>query len=540
MRFRLHANSLTTRLILLGSLLLLVGALSRIVFLSSYLRDDLTRLTSAQLSSIAHYAAQDVDRDIVARQGLLSHLAGKLPQALLGQPGQLRSWLQERQEANPLFSRGLFVLDTDGRVIADFPTIPGRGGSSAADRDYFREASQGRAAIGRPTIGRVAAFPILPMAAPLVDADGTVRGVLVGVSELQSGNFLAALYTTRIGETGGLLLISPRDKLFVGASDPSLILAPTPPPGVNQLHDLAMNGFRGSGVTVNAKGVEEIAATASVPSVDWFVVARLPTSEAHASVGQLTRYILRNTAIILPLFILVMILIMHWMMRPLMDTANRADRMTLGELPLEPLPVVRNDEVGHLTAAFNRVLSKLLESRAELSHMAHHDQLTGLPNRKLLTDRMQLALARAQRNRGCVAVLFLDLDGFKPINDRHGHEAGDLALSAVAERLTAVIRREDTLARVGGDEFVILLSDLDDRATDTAEKVAEKCLAAFAAPFRLAQGAFPLGTSIGIAIGDGDSDPERLLIAADQAMYRAKEAGRGRYAVAADSDASPA
>ncbi len=79
MRFRLHAPSLTTRLILLGSVLLLVGALSRIVFLSSYLRDDLTRLTSAQLSSIAHYAAQDVDRDIVARQGLLSHLAEDVP-----------------------------------------------------------------------------------------------------------------------------------------------------------------------------------------------------------------------------------------------------------------------------------------------------------------------------------------------------------------------------------------------------------------------------------------------------------------------------
>lgn len=93
MRFRLHANSLTTRLILLGSVLLLVGALSRIAFLSNYLRDDLTQLSSAQLSSIAHYAAQDVDRDIVARQGLLSHLAGKLPQALLRQPGQLRSWL---------------------------------------------------------------------------------------------------------------------------------------------------------------------------------------------------------------------------------------------------------------------------------------------------------------------------------------------------------------------------------------------------------------------------------------------------------------
>ncbi|WP_341743352.1 GGDEF domain-containing protein [Azonexus hydrophilus] len=532
MRLCLRADSLTTRLILLGSALLLVGALGRMIFLSSYLRNDLTQLTSAQLTSIAHYAAQDVDRDIVARRDLLTHLASKLPPALLGRPAQLRAWLQERQETNPLFSRGLFVLDTAGQIIADFPAVPGRAGSSAADRDYFRQASQGHLAVGQPTTGRIAPFPILPMAAPLLDDGGSVRGILVGVSELQSGNFLATLYTTRIGKTGGLLLISPRDKLFVGASDPTMILAPTPAPGINPLHDLAMNGFRGTGITVNAKGVEEIVATASVPSLDWFVVARLPTSEAHGSVSRLIHYILRNTVIILPLFILAMILIMRRMMRPLMETAKRADRMTQGELPLEPLPVARNDEVGHLTAAFNRVLSKLLESQAELSHMAHHDQLTGLPNRKLLADRMKLALARAHRNDGWVAVLFLDLDGFKPINDRHGHETGDLALREVANRLLAVIRREDTLARVGGDEFVVLLSDLDASAGETAERVADKCLAVFATPFDLPAGSCVLGTSIGIAIGDGNCDQDRLLIAADQAMYRAKEAGRGRYCLA--------
>ncbi len=530
MRFRL--NSLTTRLILLGILLLFVGALSRIVFLSGYLRDDLTQLTAAQLTTIANYAAQDVDRDIVARRDFLKHLAAQLPTALLAEPAELRRWLRDRQETNPLFSRGLAALNSDGRVIADFPEIPGRAGSSGADRDYFREARLGRFFVGRPAPGRIVPLPILPMAAPLRDETGAIRGVLVGISELQSDNFLAALYTTRIGETGGLLLISPRDKLFVGASDQSMILAPTPAPGVNPLHDKVMDGFRGSGVTVNAKGVEEIAATASVPSVDWVVVARLPTSEAHGSVGRLVRYIVRNTAIILPLFILVMILLMRWMMRPLMDTASRADRMTLGEIPLEPLPVIRDDEVGHLTAAFNRVLSKLLESRAELSHMAHHDQLTGLPNRKLLADRMKQAQARAHRNNSRVAVLFLDLDGFKPINDDYGHDVGDIALSAVAERLSAVIRREDTLARVGGDEFVILLSDLAEHADESAVRVAEKCLAAFAEPFRLPEGACTLGTSIGIALGDGDSDPDRLLIAADQAMYRAKEAGRGRYTIA--------
>ena len=529
MRFRFRLDSLTSRIILLGSVILLIGALSRIVFLSDYLRDDITELTAKQLTTIANYVARDVNRDIVARQTLLAHVADKFPPALLDRPERLREWLGEQHEINPLFSRGLVVIDTTGKVIADYPKVPGRAGSPTDDRDYFQQALAGKATIGRPIISRVANLPILPMSVPLHDAQGKLLGVLLGISALQSDNFLSALYTTRIGQTGGLLLIAPQHQLFVGSTDPRMILTPTPPPGVNKLHDLTMAGFRGHGITINAKGVEEIAATASVPSADWIVVARLPTSEAHSPVSRLVQFIMRNTVIILPIFILVMILIMRRMMRPLMETANRADRMTQGELPLEPLPVVHNDEVGHLTAAFNRVLSKLLESRAELSHMAHHDQLTGLPNRKLLADRMKLALARAHRNDGRLAVLFLDLDGFKPINDRYGHEAGDLALRQVGDRLSAVIRREDTLARVGGDEFVVLLSDLDASAGETAERVADKCLAVFAKPFALPAGPCVLGTSIGIAIGDGNSDQDRLLIAADQAMYRAKEAGRGRY-----------
>lgn len=219
-----------------------------------------------------------------------------------------------------------------------------------------------------------------------------------------------------------------------------------------------------------------------------------------------------------------------------MDAARLADRMTLDEIPLEPLPVVRNDEVGHLTAAFNRVLSKLLESRTDLERIAHHDMLTGLPNRRLLADRMQQALAHAQRSQKQVALLFLDLDGFKPINDELGHEAGDVALCEVAGRLREVVRREDTLARVGGDEFVILLSSLNDNAKGVAELVANKCLKVFQQPFIIYDQARQLGTSIGIAISHGECSPDQLLIAADEAMYRAKEAGRGRFVWANESE----
>lgn len=172
---------------------------------------------------------------------------------------------------------------------------------------------------------------------------------------------------------------------------------------------------------------------------------------------------------------------------------------------------------------------KISLQNSKLDHLAHHDMLTGLPNRQMLADRMRQALARCQRNQKQIALLFLDLDGFKPVNDELGHEAGDTALREVAERLKGAMRREDTLARVGGDEFVILLSDLNEQAHEITELVANKCLSVFQTPFLINGQPRNIGTSIGIAIGKGDCSAEKLLIAADNAMYRAKEAGRKQF-----------
>lgn len=529
MNLRSNLHSITTRLILLGMALLIAGALGRIFFLTDFLRQDVVKLTSAQLLTLADYVANDIDHDIVERRELLQRVAVKFPLDLLHDPKRLQVWLGERYDINPLFSLGMFVLSTSGITLADYPVLPGRVNTSYADRHYFQQAMKGGFTIGSPVMGRISNVPALPMSMPIRDNTGKVRAVLVGVSALHSPNFMEALYSSRNGETGGLLLVSPHDQLFVGGSDASMVLKPTPKEGTNTLHDQVMKGFRGANLTVNAHGIEELSAIASVQSSGWFVVARLPSSEVFAPITRLRRFVINNTAIILPFFLLFMVFAMRHVMRPLMNAAKHADRMTLGEIPFEPLPVVRNDEVGHLTTAFNRVLSKLLESRIELQHIAHHDMLTGLPNRQLLADRMRQALARAQRSQGQVAVLFLDLDGFKQINDELGHEAGDAALRETAVRLSGVVRREDTLARVGGDEFVILLTDLNENARAAAESVAKKCLDAFQRPFTIHDQSRQLGTSIGVALGNGACALDKLLIVADQAMYRAKEAGRGQF-----------
>jgi len=203
------------------------------------------------------------------------------------------------------------------------------------------------------------------MSVPLRDNMGNVCAVLAGISDIHSSDFLEALYTVRVGSTGGLVLVSPRDRLVIGASDFNAVLRPTPAEGIHPQHDRAMKGFRGAGVDVNAGGIEELAAIASVQSCGWFLVARMPTSEVFAPITRLRSFILKSTLILVPLFWLLMVAGLRWHLYPLRKTALHAERMRRGDIAFEPLPLVRDDEVGHLTAAFNRVLSKLMESRAE-------------------------------------------------------------------------------------------------------------------------------------------------------------------------------
>ncbi|MBS0356378.1 MAG: diguanylate cyclase [Proteobacteria bacterium] len=533
------SNSLVTRLVLFGMLLVVGGGVARYVMQTRYLREDLTQLVSAQQMALADEVAREVDYKIRERRRFIEQLAATFPLDQLGQPSRLEAWLAERHRLNPLFNLGLLVIATDGHVIVDFPRVSGRRGASTAGNPGFLRAVHGEAGVGAPLFGTFTKQPVLPVGVPLKDGRGRVQAVLVGVTALTAPDFLDRINQGRIGETGGFLLISPADKLFVAASDPDLLLKPTPSPGVNLLHDRAMAGFRGSGVTMNAKGVEELSAMASVPSTGWFVVARLPTAEAFAPIRRIKDNVVRYSVAAMAIVLLAAGLFMRVTLRPLYRAAHLAERMTQDEIPLKPLPVVRDDEVGHLTKAFNRLLDKLAGSQAELRRMAHHDGLTGLPNRMLLDDRMRQALARASRHGTQVAALFLDLDGFKPINDRLGHEAGDLALVEVAQRLSAVLRQSDTLARVGGDEFVMLAADLGEDAEVGAAALATRCIEALSLPLTIKGGPCRLGVSVGIAISGGASTPEAMLLAADQAMYMAKEQGRGRYVIAPEATGLP-
>ncbi len=173
-------------------------------------------------------------------------------------------------------------------------------------------------------------------------------------------------------------------------------------------------------------------------------------------------------------------------------------------------------------------ISEFKAHEAELDRIANYDHLTGVPNRRLLGDRLEQAIAAARRSGGLLAVCYLDLDDFKPINDRYGHDVGDQLLIGVTTRLRKVLRAQDTLARLGGDEFVLLFNDL--RRLEDSYVLLERVLAAASLPILVNGITHGVSASIGVTLSPPDVDSaDGLLRHADQAMYRAKEAGRNRY-----------
>ncbi|MBA1432018.1 MAG: GGDEF domain-containing protein [Epsilonproteobacteria bacterium] len=197
--------------------------------------------------------------------------------------------------------------------------------------------------------------------------------------------------------------------------------------------------------------------------------------------------------------------------------------------------VHNNDEIRELAKNFNTMISELEKYHDELgkqkdllAYKANHDELTDLPNRALFNDRLAVAMKKADRNKSALGVFFLDIDYFKQINDQYGHDVGDAILKRFAQRLRECLRGADTLARIGGDEFMIILEE--NKELTTSKTVAQKIIDAMQQPIEIGESKLMISTSIGIAIYPNDAEnAEDLIKKADMAMYAAKEAGRSQF-----------
>ncbi len=223
----------------------------------------------------------------------------------------------------------------------------------------------------------------------------------------------------------------------------------------------------------------------------------------------------------------VLRIVVRWALMPLSELEEPLTRLANGETDIT-VKTSGDKEIARIGIALNTTISALKDRDETLRRMADHDALTGLPNRRLLADRLRQALLLARRSGKMLCVCYIDLDGFKLVNDQYGHAAGDQLLVEVTRRLQETVRAGDTLARLGGDEFAVLLNDLanEDECLPILDRMLEKA----ALPVSIGDHTVAVSASIGVTFSTTDGgDCDTLLRHADQAMYVAKQGGKSRY-----------
>ncbi len=429
-------SSMVTRFLFLAIIIVVIVTSIRYYVVNVQLRGEFEKIVQTQQIALASSMALNVSYKITQRKEFLNKIASSIPIELLNKPKELSSWIQERQDIYPIFSNGIYFISPKGFIVpsySDFNTNLSK--SNFSNKDYFKGAFSENIFVGKPTKGIVSDEVVIPISIAIKNKSGDIVAIIVGESALLAPKFLDMINQGKIGETGGYLLISRSEEMFIAASKEILILKKTAKIGVNKLHDEAMKGINGSGITKNAQGIYEMIAFQTVPNIkDWFIVSRIPVKEAFKVLDNWENMLIRVTFISIPFILLIIIIAFIDIFRQLFFAVKQTEKMLLDEIPLDRLPIKRMDEVGHLMAAFNQLIIMLKSNQEVLKEQAHHDNLTGLPNRLLLEDRLNLEFLRADCNSTYFALLYLDLDGFKLINDSLGHDAGDMALIEVTKR----------------------------------------------------------------------------------------------------------
>jgi diguanylate cyclase (GGDEF)-like protein len=400
----------------------------------------------------------------------------------------------------------LTLLNLDGTVACSSQKRFAHGGATYAAAPWWSSVTTAPATFPPFADPVVGGDPAIAVAATIVD-NGTPAGVAVlGLPVKGLGDRVAATY-------GG----PDHDVFVITSADGSVISAPSnTDPAWQEVTEFTTAT---AGTFAGADHVVRLFASAPATARGWRVFAGTSQATVDAAANDALR---KNTslAVVALLFMAALVaLVYRKIARPL-----RSITSAVALAGREPSPsgvaVKGPKEIGVLADEFNGMLRARLGYEQRITHQAMHDALTGLPNRALLTDRLDQALAKARSGQASVAVLFVDIDRFKVVNDSLGHDAGDRVLVAVANRLRESVEPGDTVARFGSDEFVVLCERLD--TPDEALLVAERIRRALETPIPVHGMDLGLAASIGIAVGHDAADAESLLRDADTALDRAK------------------
>ncbi|ONZ06546.1 deoxyuridine 5'-triphosphate nucleotidohydrolase [Burkholderia cenocepacia] len=381
-------------------------------------------------------------------------------------------------------------------------------------------------------------LPILRVGTPVVDAAGQTVGALVVDVELSRvfdrlERDLPDDYAVYLANEWGDFLVHPDPEQTFGFDRGRRVLMQDRFAVTRALFDSGRMNVMLNGLAQPDAAPGQMFAFVRTPfghdEGNRFVVLGMgrPLADVLAPAGMLGERIVRMVLVSSLLAVILAILFARAITRPL-QTLARAATHVFDDPAAERLPVARADEIGVLARCFDGMrveirtqVAMLRAKQQELTHLAGHDPLTGLPNRLLFMEHLDAAIRHAAAVREGLAVMFVDLDRFKQINDQHGHSVGDRTLVAVAKRLSQVLRSGDMVARLGGDEFIVLMSDV--RSPAVIGDVASRIQIVMAEALEFDEGRMAVGASIGVSEFPADgASAEELLVKADAAMYAAK------------------
>ena len=363
----LQLRSLKTRVTIFTLIIFVVSIWSLAFYATRTLRTDMERQLGEQQFSTVSIVAANINWGLDDRLRALEAVAGGVRPTLLGNPAALQILLEERLGLLQMFNGGTFVTGIDGTAIASIPISVGRIGVNYLDRDFIIAAlKEGKPAIGKPAMGKLLKSPVFVMAVPIRDAQGKVIGALMGVTDLGQPGFLDKIAGNTYGKTGGYVLIERQSRLVVTATDRSRIMESLPAAGVHAVVDRFAQGYEGSAVSPNPKGVEVLVSGKGIPVAGWYLLASLPTEEAFAPIGDMRQRMI-GAALILTLLAGGLT---WWMLRrqlaPMLAASKLLATLSATNLPPQPLPITRQDEIGDLIGGFNRLLETLKQRNAEL------------------------------------------------------------------------------------------------------------------------------------------------------------------------------
>ena len=404
-------HSLKAR-ITLATLAIFVISICLLAFYASrMLQADMQRVLGDQQFSTVSFVAAEINGELSERLGSLERIAKEISPSLMDNPDALQKQMEQRLILQILFNGGILVTGPDGTAIADVPLSAGRIGTNYMDRDNVSiSLKEGKSVIGRPVMGKKLGAPVFSFSAPIRDAQGKVIGALVATVNLGKPNFLDKITESQYGKTGGYVLIAAQQRLVVTATDKSRIMEPLPPAGANVWVDRFADGYEGSAVSPNPKGVDVLVSGKGIPVAGWYVLATLPTTEAFAPIDVMLKR-LSFSAIFATLLAGAAIWwlitrVLRQQFAPMLTASRALDSLATNGQPVQPLSVNSQDEIGELIGGFNRLLealgkreSSLLESQARLSSIVETEpeciKIIDAAGRLTLMNRAGLAMIQA-------------------------------------------------------------------------------------------------------------------------------------------------